>query len=389
LSAIAPLCPRLTMPLASIALVAVAMRSERAGYREEAATDITALTTGHEPRGYHRDDRRCARLLRVSKEGIEPARTTASAALLALGPQLFVTFTEPLLGSPLLYERLFWSDACIDLLRPKMHARNPQLLGALRSFYFELLHLCACAWLLLWRDGHAEPAAPATAVATAPAAAEAAATNAAPETTVAFAALPLDAVDAVTLRRVVEAISEVLDTFENEPETVAFFNGQTFFAEVASRSRRLLDDFGPFHMQHLPKFGKAGRRGAQPRARHAAGGAGVARTLPSVLALGAAGAMEVIFQKASKMAYNLKYAVMSVMMSVRSASGAVMSARSSSRETSRSSPSIWDPLSPDLERSRSWRERRLPELRKGGGTLSSSLFAPVDEMVCLARHLPC
>ena len=34
LSAIAPLCPRLTMPSASIALVAVATRIERASYRE-------------------------------------------------------------------------------------------------------------------------------------------------------------------------------------------------------------------------------------------------------------------------------------------------------------------------------------------------------------------
>jgi hypothetical protein len=42
-----------------------------------------------------------------------------------------------------------------------------------------------------------------------------------------------------------------------------------------------------------------------------------------------------VFKEVVKMAYNLKYAVMSVMLTVRSASGAVLGAGSSSRETPR------------------------------------------------------
>jgi len=182
-----------------------------------------------------------------------------------------------------------------------MHARYPQLLGAPGGFYFELLHLCA--WLLLRRDGHAEPAAPATA----PAAAEAAATNAAPETAVAFAALPSAAVDAATLRRVVEAISEVLDTFENEPETVAFFNGHALFAEVASRSRRSFDDFGPFHLQHLPDLARLGvevlnRVRGMPLAERA-----LLALYQRYLRSEPPEQWKSLFKEASKMAYNLKY----------------------------------------------------------------------------------
>ena len=107
MSAIAPLCLRLTMLSASKALVAMAKRSECTSYREEAATVIAALTTDTSRGATFVTTVAAQGLLRVSQDGSEPARTTASAALLALGPQLFGTFAEPLQGLPLFSERLF------------------------------------------------------------------------------------------------------------------------------------------------------------------------------------------------------------------------------------------------------------------------------------------
>ena len=56
---------------------------------------------------------------------------------------------ETVEGSPLLLERLFWSDAFVDLFRPRMREEYPVLTAAEHGFYFELLHLCA--WLVLQR----------------------------------------------------------------------------------------------------------------------------------------------------------------------------------------------------------------------------------------------
>ena len=145
-------------------------------------------------------------LLKVSKISEEEcasswrkqhARVRASNALKQLAAPLFGAFTECMVGSALLNERLFWSETMIKFLSSATAERYPSLTAAPSNFFFELWHLCSM--LMLRRTDGSSP-------------------------------------DTIELRKASDAIIEVLEAFENEPAALAFFSGvfedKTFFGDV-------------------------------------------------------------------------------------------------------------------------------------------------------------
>ena len=122
-----------------------------------------------------------------------------------LAPALFGEFCAAMAGSPLLQLRDFWSDALVDFLTPRMAEVYPRLHAAEHGFFFALFHLCAT--LVLTRHDEAARGGATAAKADAPA-----------------------------LRQAVDAIKEVLEIFENEPQAAAFFAG--IFCDVTARAER-------------------------------------------------------------------------------------------------------------------------------------------------------
>ncbi|KAL1522513.1 hypothetical protein AB1Y20_017500 [Prymnesium parvum] len=153
----------------------------------------------------------------------EVVRKRAASALEAIAPTVCGRFYTSMKEwpSPLLMEPSFWHASMVEFLSPRVEKAYPTLATASGNFYFELYHLCSTLVILQQRIAREE-----------------------------------DPASAMDDEELVNAVKEVLETFENEPHSLDFIS--TIFPHVSQRAKSKIDDFSEFPIKDLPDIAHLG-----------------------------------------------------------------------------------------------------------------------------------